>query len=378
MNRSVVIGGGVVGASAAYHLARQNVETVLIDRRDTGRATSAGAGIVAPGTSMRDLPAFYELASPAVSYYPALIEGLASVDAGDTGYAVCGKLFLAESDEEAEQLVPLKALFEERRDAGMPNLGEMELIDGAQASAMFPAVREVPGALWIPGAARVDGALLRDALTRAAEHHGAEVVQGNATLLLEGARVVGVELDGRKIEADSVVLSAGAWTNALLEETGFQLPMAPQKGQIVHVSMPGQDTTRWPILAWFGNQYILAFGPDRVVAGATREFGSGFDTRVTPGGVKHVLDTALRIAPGIANGTIAEVRVGLRPYSDDGVPFIGQVPGVENLVVSTGHGPSGLQLGAYSGLLAAELAMSQQPSIDLTSFRPDRPVLVQQ
>lgn len=373
MSTCVVVGGGVVGASAAYHLARQGVTTVLVDRRDTGRATSAGAGIVAPGTSLRSIPPFFELAAPAVSYYPDLIAQLESVDAGETGYAVCGKLFLSESDEEAEKLVELKALFEERRDGGMPNLGAMEMVDGREASRRFPAVRDVPAALWIPDAARVDGALLRDAMTRAAAHHGAEVVQGDASLVYEGSRVVGVEVDGRTIAADAVVLSAGAWTNVLLEPSGVHLPMAPQKGQIVHVRMPGQDTTEWPILSWFGDQYMLTFGPDRVVAGATRETGSGFDTRVTPGGVKHVLDTALRIAPGIANGTLAEVRVGLRPYADDGVPFIGPVPGVENLVVSTGHGPSGLQLGAYSGLLAAQLAVGQQPSIDLTSFRLDRP-----
>jgi D-amino-acid dehydrogenase len=291
---------------------------------------------------------------------------------------VCGKLFLAESDEDAAKLDDLKALFEARRDAGMSHLGEMMFVDGKQAAEMFPAVRDVPRALWIPDAARVDGAMLRDALTRAARHVGVEVVQGNASLLLDGSRAIGVEVDGRRIEVDAVVLAAGSWTNALLEGTGLQLPMAPQKGQILHIQMPEQDTTRWPILAWFGNQYILAFGPDQVVAGATREFGSGYDTRVTPGGVKEVLDTALRIAPGIAKGTLAEVRVGLRPYADDGVPFIGTVPGFDNLVVSTGHGPSGLQLGPYSGLVAAELASGNGSPIDLNSFRPDRPVETQQ
>lgn len=371
---NVVIGGGIVGASAAYHLARQGLRTVLTDRRDHGRATTAGAGIIAPGTSLRSIPPFYEMARPAVSWYPQLIEALAEDDAGDTGYAVPGKLFLAESEEEAARLGELKALFEERRDAGMPNLGEIELVDGAQARELFPAVRDVPRALWIPDAARVDGAHLRDAMTHAAERHGAEIVQGNASLILDGSRVEAVELDGRKIDVDSVVIAAGSWTNTLLEETGTQLPMAPQKGQIVHIRMPEQDTSRWPILSWFGDQYILTFGPDRVVAGATREFNSGYDTRITPAGVKHVLDTALRIAPGLGNGTLAEVRVGLRPYADDGVPFIGPVPWYDNLIVSTGHGPSGLQLGPYSGRLAAQLAAGEQPDIDLSSYRLDRPV----
>jgi D-amino-acid dehydrogenase len=371
---NVVIGGGIVGASAAYHLARAGNRTVLVDRRDHGRATTAGAGIIAPGTSLRNIPPFFEMAVPAVRYYPTLIADLEAVDAGDPAYAVPGKLFLAETDVEAAELERVKTLFEERRDAGMPNLGAMQLVSAAEARDLFPAVRDVPLALWIPDAARVDGAHLRDAMTHAAEHHGAEIVQGNSSLIHHGDTVVGVEVDGRKIDVESVVIAAGAWTNMLLEGTGTQLPMAPQKGQIVHIRMPGQDTTRWPILSWFGDQYILAFGPDRVVAGATREFNSGYDTRVTPGGVKHVLDTALRIAPGLGNGTLVEVRVGLRPYADDGVPFVGQVPGYDNLVVATGHGPSGLQLGPYSGRLAAQLACGQEPDIDLGSFRLDRPV----
>lgn len=372
----VVIGGGIVGASAARHLARQGVKTVLVDRRDTGRATSAGAGIVAPGTSLRDVPAFYDLAKPAVSWYPELIESLREDGAGETGYAVCGKLFLAQSDEEVEQLGPLKTRFEERQDAGMPNLGALEIIDGARAQSLFPALRDVQAAMWIPDAARVDGAMLREAMTKSAVKHGARFLRGDASLVLEGGNVTGVVVDGSRIAADAVVLAAGSWTNAILEPAGVALAMAPQKGQIVHVRMPGQETTRWPILGWFGNQYILTFAPDRVVAGATRETGSGYDTRVTPGGVKHVLDTTLRIAPGIADGSLAEVRVGLRPFADDGVPFIGPVPGVDNLVVSTGHGPSGLQLGPYSGLLAADLALGQEPAIDLSAFRLDRPVLV--
>jgi D-amino-acid dehydrogenase len=139
--------------------------------------------------------------------------------------------------------------------------------------------------------------------------------------------------------------------------------------------MPDQDTSQWPILAWFGSQYILAFGPNRVVAGATRETGSGFDVRMTPGGLQEVLNTALRIAPGLGTGTLSEVRIGLRPLSDDGLPFLGYAPGHDNVVVATGHGPSGLQLGPYSGRLAAELALGQEPSTDLTPFAIDRPVV---
>lgn len=371
----VVIGGGIVGASAAWHLTMAGHHVVLIDRQDSGRATSAGAGIVAPGTSLRDLPAFYDLGKPAVAYYPELVAALADDDAGETGYAVCGKLFLAEDESQVDRLHATYELFGRRRDDGMPNLGAMQLIDGAAAKERFPALAEIPEAIWIPDAARVDGAKMRDALTRSALRHGLTHVVASAMPEYDGNRIIAFAANGQRYEADAYVIAGGAWSNDAFAATGVHLALAPQKGQILHVDMPGQDTGAWPILSWFGDQYMLAFGPHRVVAGATREVGSGFDTRVTPAGVKHVLDTALRIAPGIGNGTLVEVRVGLRPFTDDGIPFIDRLPEQDNVVVCTGHGPSGLQLGPYSGRLAAEMATGSEPTSDVSAFRISRDIV---
>jgi D-amino-acid dehydrogenase len=111
-----------------------------------------------------------------------------------------------------------------------------------------------------------------------------------------------------------------------------------------------------------------------VVIGATRETGSGFDARTTAGGVKAVLDHALRIAPGLASGTVHEIRVGLRPLSADGLPFLGTLHGCDNVVVATGNGPTGLQLGPYSGLLAARLATGRPAGTDIAPFALDRVV----
>lgn len=371
--RVIVIGGGIVGASAALHLARGGVDTVLFEGQRIGRATSAGAGIVAPGTSLRALPPFYELARPAVAYYPRLVSLLHDLDAGDTGYAVCGKLIVADTREKAELLPQHRALFVQRHADGMPNIGSITEVTPEEARSMLPVLGDIFAAMFVPEAARVDGARLREAMTAAASTLGAKVISADATLKVENDTVIGVEAYDEFYPADTVVVATGAWTNDLLAPIGITMPIEPQKGQIIHIDMPGQDTTNWPILDWSGPQYQLSFGPNRVVCGATREFDSGFDTRVTPAGVKEVLDEQLRLCPGLANGTIAEVRVGLRPYAQDAVPFIGALPGYDNMVLCSGHGPSGLQLGPYSGLLAAELAQGLQPSTDISSFQPDRP-----
>lgn len=369
MSRIVVIGGGIVGASAAWHLGQAGVETVLVDRFDRGQATAAGAGIVSPGPSRHDAEAFYALAKPAVAYYPELVSGLAEAGQTDTGYEVVGEVYLSESEEESAELQGIYDRILQRRDDGVPNIGDVRWLDTQQVRDLFPAVRpEIPRAIHIPGAARVDGARVRDAMLGGAALKGVRRVNGPATLIVEDGAVRGVTVDGERIEADGIVLAAGAWTNELIAPLGVALPVAPQKGQILHITLGDTDTSHWPILAWFQDLYMLTFRPNRVVVGATRETGSGFDTRMTPGGVKTVLDIGLRVAPGLANGTLHEVRVGLRPFSDDGAPFLGRFPGHDNVIVATGHGPSGLTLGPYSGKVAADLARGETIDFDFRFF----------
>jgi D-amino-acid dehydrogenase len=364
----LIIGGGVVGAGAALHLADEGVDVTLVDRHDQGHATAAGAGIIAPGTSLRPLPPFYPLAADAVRYYPRLVERLAELDAGDTRYEVVGKLFVATNEAELEELPRVQQVMEERQRDGMPNLGAVRRVDAAEARELFPAIGDITGAIHVPEAARVDGDYLRRAMLNGARALGATIMDGTAVIDSAGETSVEVTIDGERRTFDRAIVAAGAWTNAAIEPLGISLPVAPQKGQIMHLDMGDVETSRWPIVGGFGSQYILTFAPNRVVCGATRETGSGYDLRVTAGGLQSVTNEALRVAPGLADGTLVEVRVGLRPLADDGLPYIDRVGGRESVIVAAGHGPSGLQLGPWSGLLAAELAMDRSPSSDISAF----------
>ena len=368
----VVIGGGIVGAAAAYRLARSGVQVTLVDRNDPGQATAAGAGIIAPGTSLRPLPAFYPIAARAMAFYPELLAQLAEDGETETGYEVVGSLFVASDDQEAARLDEVQRLMEERRDQGMPGIGEVRRLDGREARELFPALADLPGALHVPGSARLDGRLMRDALLRAAEKRGATMLRGDARPVRDGERVTGVEVDGRRIAADAVIIAGGAWSNALGEAIGLRIPVAPQRGQILHLDLPETDTSRWPIITGFHSHYMLTFPTSRVVAGATREDGSGYDYRMTAGGVHEALSEALRLAPGLAPATLREVRIGLRPASPDHLPILGAAPGFANVYLATGHGPSGLQLGAYSGTVVADLARGEAVDIDLSPFALER------
>jgi D-amino-acid dehydrogenase len=367
--RLIVVGAGVVGASCAYTASRLGAEVVLVDAALEGKATAAGAGIViCPWSSGLDDPVWHSFICAAAREYPALIESLAALGETDVGYRQVGALILAGPAEQPEAI---------RRTilahwAGMPEIGDMQVLDGAEAQCLFPPLRRQP-AVYISGAARVDGRLLSAALTRAAVRHGAVVREGHAQLTWRSGRATGVTVGGEVIEADAVVAATGAWTADLLRAAGISVAVTPQRGQIMHLSVAPADTRHWPIVqpGWT-DHYLLAFDDARVVAGATRETGSGFDYRVTPAGLAEVLREALDVAPGLASAAYLETRVGFRPMGPDIRPLLGPVRSMDGLVVATGLGASGLTMGPYVGAIAAQTALGAPPAVDLAAFDPLR------
>jgi glycine/D-amino acid oxidase-like deaminating enzyme len=369
---AVVVGAGVVGAAAAYRLAGEGARVTLIDARLDGQATAAGAGIVAPTGHFPPSDAVLPLVKAAIAAHADLLAELADDGEPDTGYAITGGLHVAMTDDEAGRLPGVLARANTRAEAGFGTRGPGGLLDGDEARARFPALsRAVRAAVELPGWGRVDGRRLRAAVEAAGRRRGVRVVEGRARLERAGSRCV-VRVDGRPCAADAVVLAAGAWSGRLAQEAGLRLPVRPQRGQIAHLALPGRPTAGWPVVVGFCSHYLLAFPPDRVVAGATREDGAGWDARVTAAGVREVLDEALRLAPGLAGATVAELRGGLRPAPVDGLPLLGRAPGLENLIVATGHGAHGLQLGPHSGAIAAELALGRPVALDLAAFDPAR------
>jgi D-amino-acid dehydrogenase len=187
-------------------------------------------------------------------------------------------------------------------------------------------------------------------------------------LILEDRRVAGILVGGSGVSAPRVAITGGAWSEAFGEQLGARIPVAPQRGQIIHLRNAPTATADWPIVSAFRGHYMVPWPDSRVVVGATRETGRGFDPRLTAGGVREVLDEALRVAPGLREWEIHEMRVGLRPLSEDGLPVLGPVPGIDGVFLATGHGPTGLQLGPYSGKVTADLMLGRPAEIDLTPF----------
>lgn len=369
---TVVIGGGIVGASTAYHLVRAGLKTLLIDRHDEGRATDAGAGILSPETSTRGSDsAWFEFAVDAVAYYEELVPKLETEQDGSHGYAERGLLGVAINEDESERFDDTLARIRKRQASGVIPSGSVQELTPSDAQERFPPLAEPQLALYYDDGARVDGQQFEGALRRAGENHGLTTLNGNVErLIIDNNSLVGVIADGERIPTEAAVIAGGAWSAGFGNQLGVDIPIEPQRGQIVHLDLDA-DTTDWPIVSPFREHYLVPWDDGRVAVGATREDSEGAP-HTTVAGLQEVFSEAVRVAPGLAEASLRETRVGLRPLSPDGLPVLGSVPNVDGAFLATGHGPTGLQLGPYSGKLVAEVVRGTEPAVDLTPFAVDR------
>lgn len=374
----MVIGGGIVGAAAAYECARAGQRTLLLDRADRGRATAAGAGIITPLTSRYEQgDAWRALALAAARHYEPLVAALAALGQEDTGYERCGMLLVA-SDE--DELLPFQNAARHLREMLLSSgydEADLARISSSQAQALFPPLRAPLAVLHDRLAARVDGRKMAAALRAGAAALGADVLEADARRIVRNAAgaITGIETSAGNFQAARYILAGGAWSADFAEQLQLPLPIAPQRGQIAHLLLPeasAPPSEDWPMVGGYRGHYLVAWPGGRVVVGASRESGVGYDYRRTAGGVAEVLGEALRLAPGLSDATLHEVRVGFRPLARDGLPVIGEAPGTANLFLVTGHGPSGLHLGPYSSWLAAQWAQGNALSDQWQAFRPER------
>lgn len=364
MKKYIVIGAGILGASTAYHLAKAGAPVTIIDRKDQGQATDAAAGIICPWLTQRRNKAWYALAKEGAAYYTTLIKELEKDGETDTGYQQVGAVSLHADKIKLEKME--ERAVKRREEA--PEIGEIVQLSPEQTSKLFPPLSEENASVHVSGAARVNGRALRDALIRAAEKHGAKFVHGSAQLVHEGKSIKGVKASDKHFEADSVIVAAGAWASELFGPLGIHLDVKPQKAQIAHLQLEKTETGKWPVVMPPNNHYILAFEGGRVVIGATHEDEMEYDLRVTAGGLHEIFDKALAIAPGLADGTFAEARVGFRPFTPGFLPVIGEVPGYKGLYLSNGLGASGLTAGPFLGAQLANLALGEKVDIELELY----------
>jgi glycine oxidase len=154
------------------------------------------------------------------------------------------------------------------------------------------------------------------------------------------------------------------WLDAL----GWRLGIRPVRGQI---ALLNTGTALFQRILLKGKRYLVPRPDGRVLVGSTEE-DAGFDKRTTAGAIHGLLDFAIQMVPSLVDIPLERCWAGLRPGSPDGLPYIGSVPGIDNLFVAAGHFRAGIQLSPATGLVLKELFLGQRLTVGLEPFRLDR------
>jgi glycine oxidase len=347
--RIVIVGAGVMGCASAVELSRRGVKDIVILERAVpgAEASSAAAGMLAAQVESKneDERATYVRAR---DDYASWAEELRDSSSVDIGYRRTGLLDLAATDEE---LIALRARVSSDRAAGL----RAELLDGSAARGVERELApDLLGAAYFPDEAQVDPPQLLRALA-ATIARTPIVVKSGATvssLIEEGGRCVGVSLDGRDIlRADAVILAAGSWSS-LVPGLPRSLPtVRPVRGQLVLLE---ERPPRLSTIVFLGGGYVVPRGDGRVVCGSTME-NVGHRREVTAGGVRSILDAAVRIAPALADAELSRAWCNFRPHVEGG-PQIGasSLPG---LYLATGHHRNGILLAKATATRVAEAVL---------------------
>ena len=412
MATALVVGGGGIGVASAYYLARDGWSVTLLDRGELGRGCSYGNSclvvpshsepIPGPGVigqairwmARRDSPFyvhpsldpgrlrfFWEFrkhcnAHAAEAGFRALLglsrasielyEELLSDGATDFFFERRGLLEVFLSDAGLEQgRRAVAALTEEGFDSRMLTADEAVELEPALA----PGIR---GGLFTEGEAHGYSYGYLRSLAETTRKLGVriETARGVETIRTEKGHARGVTLDdGERLDADIVVLAAGAWSGELAGSLGIDLPMQPAKGYSATIdTFDGAPSL--PILVK-ERRVIVTPLDGRVRFGGTLEL-MGFDSTVHGERYRAVIQggrDVLRVDPPLVN---EEPWSGLRPVTPDGLPVISRAETVEGLIVATGHAMLGFTQSPITGKLVAELASEKAPSVPIDAFRLDR------
>jgi D-hydroxyproline dehydrogenase subunit beta len=393
---AVVVGAGIVGAATSYFLAREGVHVTLVDRGHPQYGASArSAGYVSMIT--RTPGAALELAKLSREVYPQLAAELADFEFQANGALV----YYFE-----EQLPLIEGFVERRRADGL----EMEIVDGIRARELCSLLSdEVVGGIHSFSDCCLHPGKFVEALTEAAVHHGAKLIDDDVVELdISGGLCGGVRTTRALLKADVVIVTAGSWTSSLLSKAG--LPF-----HLLHLRMQMAETA--PVPQRFG---VAAYGPSlfheyefvrqlpgyndeivlhplhhimpevgllelicqradgRLWLGCPLEFVDGPEAVLAPtvAGLAQTFGVLGDHVPALQNIPVERTWGGVAPQTGDGLPVLGPVSAVPGLFVGSGLA-YGVTVGPGAARVLADTVLGRQPQIDIAPFRYDRTAITE-
>lgn len=375
----VIVGGGIVGCSVAYHLGRLGITDILVLERNelSAQATARAAGLVLHASLDRNMIRMVSRTREAM--------GELAADFGeDAGFRQVGSVSAVLSQIRLGDMLAVEALLAEE---GL----DVEFLDARQAQALCPWLNLADAArITLVGAdGYVDGARLGMSYARAARQLGARIRRGVAVtgFACDGTGIVGVATRDGAIRSGKVVCAAGAWSVELLHGLGWGMPATPVRS---HYWITAPDGTGAP-----GRPNVLLrdlrtyFRSE--VGGMVLGFQEPRSPTYDPFGLPETMEAAMRhdeaadadllvehaallrpLIPAIDAWRFSHHIVGLSMYTPDGKMLLGPVPGADNLVVAGGCCGSGIAMSGGIGLAVAEMIVGRNPTVDCGIFDPGR------
>ncbi len=355
-NAILVIGGGIIGMLTARELALAGARVTLIERGETGRESSwAGGGIISPLFPWRYLDSITMLASWSQAHYPQLCEQLAHDTGIDPEFTPNGMLMVA--DDEIET-----ALAWADRHAR-----HMEAVDRNTFHTLEPAAAHPPmRGLWMPEVGQLRNPRLAQSLHADLVQRGVEIRERLPVtgIQVRNALCRGIETPQGILEADQVVVCAGAWSGKLLGDLTMAPAIRPVRGQMLLFKTPPGTISR---IVLEDQRYIIPRRDGHVLFGASME-EVGFDKTPTAGMREELLALVRERFPVMRQYPLVKHWAGLRPGSPAGVPYISQHPEIKGLFINAGQFRNGVVLAPASARLAADLLLGRAPVLDPTPY----------
>ncbi len=360
---AIVIGGGVIGCSIGYHLAKAGVTATILERGELGMAASNAASGILSSLFGNPTDPYTRLVNSSLAMFHELAPELAEASGVDIEFVQSGELELALSEDEAQML---HAAVE---DGGWRS-PEAQWLDAQAVREMEPELSDsIAGGIFMPEVCRINNQRLSAAYARAAELLGATVREHAEVvgMVRSGLRISGVRLHDEELLADHVVIAAGPWSSIIAETLGSHVPARPVRGVNLNLQPLGRSIGTVIHGGW---GLLVPRNDGSVIAGATVE-EAGYDDRVTAGAVQDIMNMAELIVPSLRDARLNWALAGLRPGSPDDAPMLGPVPGWQGLHVATGHFRSGILLSAITGKLIADHITGEKPDL-IEHFSPTR------
>lgn len=356
----VVIGGGIIGCSIAYYLAKEKVDVALFEKGQIGlMTTSAAAGMLGAHSESNGEDTIFSFARSSQQAYLRLKDELYQLSGIDIGYKEGGILKLVFSDTDKYQLTPLLK---------QPTA---EWLDKEEVKKREPLIApNILGAAYIKDDVSVIPDQTCESFAKSARALGASIMESNGVYQVE-------KKDGNylvrtmhgDVEANYVVFATGVYGNGLFRQIGLDEELIPIKGEslIVHSEQHVLEHT-----LFHESCYIVPRNNGKLVIGATMIKKDWSDT-VSLEGIKFLIEKAKAMLPSAIEWKIDHVQAGLRPGTFDGNPFIGRHPEEERILIACGHYRNGILLAPATGEMIRDFVVGKDINNGwMQTFRVDR------